>query len=104
MDTHKTLTVAPVGTDCDIIVPRDKSIAGQIIAIKIESSDRVSYQVAWWSGRSRYTDWFAADAIAVSPGMLSCRAIGFLIPNNDGKPTDNTEENDGTQSTAAAAK
>ncbi len=80
--TTKTseLQVIPIDTECHILLPEDSTVVGRVIGITIRSQDRISYEVAWWSGRVRYTDWFGTDEVSVAIPETSLRHVGFVGP------------------------
>ena len=82
METDETSTIEaiPVGTECQIIVPNGDDFPGLVIAIKIESQGRVSYEVAWWDGRGRNEEWMGRNEIEVSLPQASYTKVGFARP------------------------
>lgn len=56
-------------------------VCAVILAVMIESSNRVSYKVVWWSGRERNEIW--VDAMEVQPvPNVDKVPIGFLKENS----------------------
>ena len=60
----------------DELVTLSEDIDAQIIGINIRANDKVLYDVVWWDGRTRRTEWVEASEIGWghSPDKLQ---IGF---------------------------
>lgn len=58
------------------VASEENAIKAKIIAIGIRSNDRVSYEISWWDGRSRKTDWIEACEI-VGVDNANKMKIGF---------------------------
>jgi hypothetical protein len=51
-------------------------LEGIVLAVTIRRG-AVSYEVAWWDGRTRHTDWLSAAEVALIGPGTACR-VGFL--------------------------
>jgi len=73
------LSILPPDSACRIYAPTGlvtDAIPAHILAVCIYPGDRVTYQVAWWEGRSRRTEWL--EASEVQPHTEDqARKIGF---------------------------
>jgi len=68
--------VHDIGTEVQI-GPGDETITGTVIQIAIAEHGKVQYQISWWSGRERKTEWL--EAFEVVAGQPSVK-IGFIKP------------------------
>lgn len=50
------------GTPCEI-GPTDDPLTGTVSAVSIYPNDRVSIQVAWWSGREHHEEWLESHEV-----------------------------------------
>jgi len=73
------VAIYPPGTIVELGSVNDYVYA-VILAVMIESSERVSYKVVWWSGRERNEIW--VDAMEVQPvPSVDKTPIGFVQEN-----------------------
>jgi len=56
------------------------NITGIVIGVSIGESFQIQYQVAWWSGRERKTEWLTEREVAAA--VLPALKIGFLSAKN----------------------
>lgn len=73
------VAIYPPGTTVELGSINDY-VGAVILAVMIESSERVSYKVVWWSGRERNEKW--VDAMEVQPvPKVDKTPIGFVQEN-----------------------
>lgn len=52
-------------------------IEAKVLAISIYEHNRVSYQVVWWDGNTRKTDWLESFEVQPHKGEITKLCIGF---------------------------
>lgn len=52
-------------------------IEARVLAISIYEHNRVSYQVVWWDGNTRKTDWLESFEVQPHKGEITKLRIGF---------------------------
>lgn len=54
------------------------TVQGKVLAVTVRESGVAGYEVAWWSGGTRYTAWVEPSEITPSLGEPSPIRIGFV--------------------------
>lgn len=54
-----------------------ENIPAIILQVAIKRGGRVEYEVAWWNGRSRVTDWLIASEVQADSQEMPITRIGF---------------------------
>lgn len=71
----KTIEVLPVGSKVRFI---DEGRVGIVTQVCIQADEKVSYEVAWWSGGTRNIAW--VSAVEISPESPAAnQRIGFVV-------------------------
>ena len=71
----KTKQILPIGQIVYIGDRYKRDIKGEITAIKI-MKESTEYEVTWWSGGVRKTEWVLKDDLSVK-GKLNKKSLGF---------------------------
>jgi hypothetical protein len=66
------------GTPCEI-GPADDPLTGTISAVAIYPNDRISIQVAWWSGRTHREEWLESHEVRECADSRRC-TVGLARP------------------------
>ena len=68
-----TLSIWPIGALINIA----PSVFGTVVAVQIGCGNAVSYQVAWWNGSDRKTDWINEIELSADMKDSGRVKIGF---------------------------
>lgn len=71
-----TLEVLAIGTRVRLGDPADP-IPGTILGISIREAGRVTYEVVWWDGRERRSEWLERAEFEMEKGGGRAVRIGF---------------------------
>ncbi len=71
----RELILRTPGTTCQFRGPAAE-ITATILAVAVYPGPRVQYQVSWWNGRSRLTEWVESAELSDQPLPATTR-IGF---------------------------
>jgi sugar lactone lactonase YvrE len=72
----------PAKTDLEVYRPGSevrigKDISAIVNAVCISANGRVTYEVVWWDGRTRKSDWLASCEVEQSSEKSDRKSIGF---------------------------
>ena len=77
------LSLLAVGTKVEIGYGADH-VVGHVNAICIRERDYVTYEVVWWDGRNRRSEWLARGEIrAIDASSTQMAHIGFAGTGDD---------------------
>lgn len=65
--------IAP-GSDVTI----GKDVRALVLQVAIKRGSRVEYEVAWWDGRRRVTDWLLDTEVSADPSAVNHHTVGFV--------------------------
>ncbi len=68
-DILKPGSMVKIGPNADL--------AAMILQVRIQEQDHVDYQVVWWNGKERKTEWITGLELT-SRGWEDKQAIGFI--------------------------
>jgi hypothetical protein len=74
------------GTPCEI-GPTDDPLTGTVSAVAVYPNDRISIQVAWWSGREHHEEWMESHEVRECADSSRCTVgLARAVPNERAKP------------------
>lgn len=73
--------ILPIGCSVFIGPVEKRALCGEISAINIRGNT-ITYEVVWWEGLNRKTDWFGEHEITYKPGLKK-EQIGFTLEKGE---------------------